>query len=82
MLAQDYEALENLLIRVKQPIHAANLYDSDSVMTCNTAIPYVSNDPKKIHISSTICNECTSIYYDDKDDVLEMLFQTVYSKFC
>ena len=44
-------------------------------MSCSTAIPYVENNPNMIYLGGTILNEFASIYYNDKNDSFEMMFQ-------
>ena len=60
MLANDYQALKNIQTRVKQPTHAVNMHENDSLMPCNNTI---------------ILNDYTSAYYEDKNDGFEMLFR-------
>ena len=55
------------------------MHDSDSITTCNTAIPSVANTIKKIYLSSTIFNEYTSTYYDNKYYGYGMLFRNYTS---
>ena len=50
------------------------MFDSDSLMTWNTAITSVENTLKKIYLSTNNFNKFTSTYYDDNDYSFEMLF--------
>ena len=58
--------INNLQIRVKQNINAVDIHENYSLMTCNREIPSIANTLKKVHLSSIIFNEFTSIFYDDK----------------
>ena len=75
ILAHNYQSLEKVPIKFKQCIHDVNIFDSDYVMTYNSAIPSVANTLKKIHLSKIIFNEFTSTYYDNIDYCFSMLFQ-------
>ena len=57
--------------RSKQRIHSVDMNTNYYVMTCNTEIPSIDNTTKKINLSTTILNEFTSTYYDDKNMVLK-----------
>ena len=72
MLDQDYQALNNMLLRVKQLIYYVKFFDNYSIMSYNTTINSAEKNMKKIHLSATIFNEFTSIYYDDRYDLFEM----------
>ena len=60
MLYQDYQFLKNMPLVVKQLIHSVNMFDSDDIMICSTAIPYVANTLKTIYLNGNILNEFTS----------------------
>ena len=46
MLVHNSQALKNIPTGVKKHIHAVDMHAKDSVITCNTAIPFVSNNLK------------------------------------
>ena len=75
MLDNDSLAMNNVPLRVKNNIHAINMFDSYSIMSCTTTIPSILNTPKHIYLSRTILDKLTSTYYDDKNNNLELLFQ-------
>ena len=75
MLAHYYQSLKNFPLRVKQHIHSVEMFVSDYVMTWNYAIPSVENTKKKIYPSTTLLNQFTSTYYDDKDDYFSIFSQ-------
>ena len=79
MIAQNYQDPKNTPTMIKQQTHSFNMYQNDSVITCNTEIPSVANMLKKIHPSTNIFNEFTSSYYDDKNDGFGFFSQTVNS---
>ena len=51
------------------------MFDSDSIMSCNTAIPSISNTSMKIYLRRTILGELASTYYADNNDTFGILFQ-------
>ena len=75
LLDQYYQPLNNFLLRVKQRIHYVDMFDSDYVMICSTAIPSVANTPRKFYFVGTLLDESTSTYYHDKNDNFDLLFQ-------
>ena len=50
------------------------IFNSDSVMVCNTATRSVTNTLKKIYLSENPLNELNSKYYDDKNGFFEISF--------
>ena len=67
--------------RIKQRIHTIYIFDSDSVMTWNSAITSVTNTLKKTHLSTTVFNEFTSKYYNYNNDSFAMFFQKYKTNF-
>ena len=51
------------------------MYENYSVTDFNRYIPYVANIMKELHLSTTIFNEFSSTYYDDKNDGFKLLFR-------
>ena len=74
IIDRDSQVPKNAPLRVKQCIHAFNIFESDFVMICNTAIYSVSNNLNNMYTSATTLNEYISTYYYDKNDYFEMLF--------
>ena len=77
MLDRDSQDLNNVLLRVKQQMHDIDMFDIDSTITCNYAIPSVANTLNKIYLSTTLLNEFTSTYYNDKNDYLKYCFKNM-----
>ena len=75
MISHRYQSLKNIRTKVKQHIHAVDMHENYSVMTCNTSIPSVANTLNKIHISTIIFNVFNSTYYNNKNDGFELLFK-------
>ena len=67
--------MKNAPLRIKQRIHYVDMFDNESVMSCNTKIASVVNTPKEIYSSTTIMNELTSTYNYDNNNSFEILFQ-------
>ena len=76
VIAYDSKALKNITARVKQCIHAVNTHANYLVVTFNVVISSVDNNLNKFSISTTIFNEFTSTYYDDKNGGFGLLFKT------
>ena len=75
IIDQDYQAPKDMYLRVKQRIHAINMFDNDYLTTCSTTITSVKNNLKKTHLSENIFNSFISTYYDDQTYPSEILFQ-------
>ena len=70
-IPHDYQTLYNVLLKVKQCMHAVDIFDGGSVTTFKSAINFIDNTIKKIQHIKTILNEFTSTYYDDTDGCFE-----------
>ena len=81
MLSHNSQNLNNIPNRAKQRIHVVDMHGNDSVITCNTMIPSILNNPKKIHLSTTIFNSYYSTYFDDRNDGFEVLYKQYTSIF-
>ena len=53
------QALNNVLMKVQNCIHAINVYDIDSIMRFSTPISSDANILKKIYIGGTLWGEFT-----------------------
>ena len=78
MLDQYSQTSKTVPLRVKQRIHAVNIFDTDSVMRFSITITSVANILKNIYISVTVLNEFTSKYDDDENDTFNFV-STIYS---
>ena len=58
-LDQDYQALKTIPLRVKQHIHAVNMFYSYAGTSYNTSTPSVANNTKKEYLSETPLNAFT-----------------------
>ena len=56
-------------------MHTINMFDSDYIMRCSTAMDSVANTPKKIYLGGTLLYESASTYYEDKNVTFGLLFQ-------
>ena len=67
--------MKNVPIRFKQCIHAVDVNENYSVVTCNREIPSNANTLNKTHLSTIIFDELTSTYYDNNNEGLVFLFR-------
>ena len=75
ILEQDSLDLYNMPLRVKKLIHYINMFDSDYIMICSTAIPSFRNTLKNIYPGGTLLGEFAYMYYNDKNDAFRLLFR-------
>ena len=75
MFNRYYQCLKNAPLRDKQRIHDINILESDYVMSCIIAFPFIANNLKKMYLRGNILNELTSKYYNHNDDSFEILFK-------
>ena len=64
-------------LRIKQRIYDIYTFDGDYVITRNAKIPSVANAMKNIYLITTLLNEFTSTYYNDKNDYLKYCFKNM-----
>ena len=62
ILEQASLALNNVPLKVKNFIHAINIFDSDYIMSCSTTITSFANTLKNIYLGGTILDKLTSTY--------------------
>ena len=76
MILEQYSiSLKGVPLRDKKCIHAIDMFDNYSIMSCSTAITSVVNTLKKNYLSGTILDKFSSTYYDDNNDNFGLLFQ-------
>ena len=60
IIDQDFKALKNVPMCVKQRINAINRFDPDAIMGCSSEITYVEHTLKKFYLSGNTLHEFTS----------------------
>ena len=66
---------KNLTPRFQNHIHDINMFDSDDIMSCSTAMSSVANILNIIYLGGPLWYESTYEYYNEKNDTFGMLFK-------
>ena len=75
ILDHKYYDLENVPLKVKQPIHTIDNHPSDYKMTCNRDILSFVNNLNKMNLNHYLLNNFSTQFYNERSDISEHNFR-------
>ena len=75
IIEQASHDLKNVPLIFQNHIHAINMNDSNSIMSCSTPIYSVANTLKDISLGGPLWDGFISEYYNENNDTSIILFQ-------
>ena len=75
IIEQASHDMKNVPLIFQNHIHAINMNDSNSIMSCSTPIYSVANTLKDISLGGPLWDGFISEYYNENNDTFGVLFQ-------